>query len=418
MSPALPLFLAVALGAEARVETGIRTEARYRRLDPAPTPAQRDAVDLSATPHLTLGVTGGLGSISATYAPRLTAADVGPDLRWEHMHEGELRLRLSPDPTWSLQGFAEGGTGKTDLITENRTAGAGTGVGTGTNTISTVSRVDLERERAGLALRLAPDRRLEVLLSGAAFQDGGTNRESRTVLPFARGAEAGAEVRWDATRLDQLGVRLAAAETRIGALRTDSAWASALATWRRRLDPQTLFRAGAGAVELRSRVPRAPPSTGRETQTRTSPAGELGISRTARDRQEVVPGQDPTGTQTTTRRPGLDPTGQLVATLGASVDRLTGAAAPELDLLAELRWPLSASVATIGRGTGALTWPDSGRTRRGQLELGASLQLDPRALVEMGGYAAWQNSQDTNVPDLAEYGAFLRLALDAPPLTH
>ena len=120
MSPALAVLLAAALGANVRIETGIRTEARVRRLEPAPTPAEKDAVDLTANPHLNLGVTGGLGEFAASYSPRVTAADVGPDLRWEHLHEGDVRLKLAPGPIWSLEGFGSGGIGRTDLVTENR----------------------------------------------------------------------------------------------------------------------------------------------------------------------------------------------------------------------------------------------------------------------------------------------------------
>ena len=403
MVPGLALLLAVALGADTRVETGVRTEARARRFDPAPTPAQKDSIDISATPHLILRLTGGLGSLSATYAPRLTASDLGPDLGWERMHEGELRLQLAPGPVWSLEAFASGGAGRTDLLTENRTAatrtgaGTGTGTGTGTNTISTIRTVDLERVRTGLSFRAAPGRRTELLLSGAVSEDGGTNARSRIALPVARAAEAGAELRWRATRLDQLGLRLAAAQARIAAHRTDSAWASALGTWRHRLAPDVELWTGAGAVMLQSRVPeQGPPPQPRTTSRETRPAGELGLARTS-GQQEV--------------------TGEVAGTVGASVDRLTGAATPQLDLRSNLRWPLTSSVALVWQGTSALAWPDTGRTRRGQLELGASFTVGPRTLVDLGAYGAWQNSTDPAVPDLSEYGAFLSLALDAPPLT-
>ena len=107
MSPALALLVAVALGAETRVDVGLATEARVRRLDPAPTPADRDSLNLTATPHLAVAATGALGSASARYAPRLTASDVGPDATFERMHEGDLRLQLAPGPQWSLDAFAK-----------------------------------------------------------------------------------------------------------------------------------------------------------------------------------------------------------------------------------------------------------------------------------------------------------------------
>lgn len=441
MSPALAVLLAAALGANVRIETGIRTEARVRRLEPAPTPAEKDAVDLSAYPHLNLGVTGGLGEFAASYSPRVTAADVGPDLRWEHLHEGDVRLKLAPGPIWSLEGFGSGGIGRTDLVTENRNAGAvtGTGVGTGTgtgtgigtgtgtgapgttgpgsgtSTIPTVGTVDLQRWRAGLQFHLQSSRRTEFTLSGAVSEDGGNNRVSQIVLPVARGADASADWRWSATRLDQLGLRLTAAQSRIAALSTDSGWASALGTWRHRLAPDLEFWWGAGAVGLQSRIRKVPSLPERETKRQVKPAGELGVLKTPPAPEQPAE-QGAAGAQPGRGRLAL--TGGLIATLGATVDRLTGVATPQLEVRSDGRLPVTTSVAIVGSGLAALTWPDTGRTRRGQLQLGASFQVASRTLVDLGGYGSWQNSDDPAVPDISEYGGFLRLSLDAPPLTY
>jgi hypothetical protein len=406
MAPALPLLLALALGLDGRVETGIRTEVRGRRIDPAPTPSQGEAVDLSATPRLVLSLLGAGATLSASYAPRLTAADVGPDARFEYMHEGELRLRLDPDAVWHVEAFANGGLGRTDLVTENRTA---TG---GPSTVSTLGTIDVGRLRTGLSLRVLPARRAEFLLSGAFSVDGGSDDASRAVYPVARSVESAGELRWSATRLDQVGLRLAGAGSRVSDRQVDAAGVCALATWRHHASPQVEIWGEAGAVALQSRAPVAPGSPDRRTLHQVRPAGELGLSRHA----PVVPvASDPSAREATA--PAHLVTGELVADLGASVDRLTGMAEPELDVRAALRWPVARHLEVVGSGAGSLAWPETGQTRRGQLELWLSLALTPRASLDLGGYGAWQSSSDPSTPSFGEYGAFLSLTLDAPPLT-
>ena len=85
MSGISALLLALALGADARVEAGVRLETRARHTDPARPPAAEKAIDVAAVPTASLHVTSGASSLTATYAPRITAADLGPDVGYDHL---------------------------------------------------------------------------------------------------------------------------------------------------------------------------------------------------------------------------------------------------------------------------------------------------------------------------------------------
>ncbi len=416
MSSVTAFLLAAVLGAETSVTAGIRTEGRARHLDPAPVPAQTEAVDVTATPWIGLRLADAGTSFWAGYNPRISAVDIGPDMHWEQMHQGELRLRVAPSTVWSLEAYANGGIGRTDLLTESRSAAAGPGTGgtgttgtggtgttgtggtgaTGTaagagNTIATLETVDLQRWGGGLAFRLAPDRRTDVLLSAAYTEDGGASSSSRKLVPISRGPDATAELRWAATQLDWIGLRLTGAERRMPALGTNSAWVDALATWRHRLSAPVDFWLGAGAVLLWSDLPAG--ALGHQASGEPHFSGEIGVAHS-----------------------GPPLFARLTGAVSATVDRITGVATPQAEVRGDLRWPVTTRVTLVGRGAGSLAWPEAGRTWRGQADLGAAFRLGPRLSIDLGGYGSRQNSTDPAVLDLTEYGAFLGLVFDAPPI--
>lgn len=414
MSPGLPLLLVLALGAETRIESGVRLQAEARRLDPHPASADATSLDLSALPHATMQVRDGRASATAAYTPRFSLTDVGPDAQTEAMHQGTLRLRLEEGERFELEAFGSASAGRTDLLTERRSAGASggidpTGAGTAggqgadaaTSTVLTTQRIDLEALRAGVSLRVSLDPRTDVLLAGAVSQEGGTNASSRAAVPVVRGADAQAELRRRATPLDRLGLRLTGAAARIASRRADSAQASALATWRRRLSPDSELWTGAGAVVFQSRLPEAEAPSRRSTERRLRPAAELGLTRSG---GAASPDRLPT------------PTGELAAILGAALDRATGETSPSVNARASLRWPLDRAVDLVATGSGGVRWSDEERTRQGRLELGASFRLAPRASLDVTGYGDWQRSDDRRVPEVNVYGAIVSLGLEAPPL--
>src|SRR5512142_1846668 len=214
MAPAAALLLALTLGAEMQLDAGARVEASARHSDPPTTPGERNAIDLTALPRLGLSVSGSGATAAVAYTPRFSLLAVGPHERGELLHAGELRLGLARGPAFRLEAFGTGAVGRTDLVTERlRGSGAGAPGGTGTTTFLSTQQIDLERLRTGGSLMVAPDRRTELLVTGAVGQDGGTNQPSRAVYPLARAVDASAELRWRASRLDRLGLLLAANQT-------------------------------------------------------------------------------------------------------------------------------------------------------------------------------------------------------------
>ncbi len=409
MSLAAALLLAAALGAEARLETGLRVEARAHRAEPAATPAEERALDLAATPRVGLEARAGAFSLLAGYTPRFAVSDVGPDALTEVLHVGELRLGWRPGATAALALFGTGSAGRTDLVAWDVPGGAGTGSDpTSPTTIATTRRVKLENLRAGAELRLAPSRRLELGLAGSWFQGGGADEQSRATNPVVRGVSASGDLRWNVTRRDALGIGLAGEQARVAQLRTDSVWASALATWRRRLSPRAEASAGAGAVVLESRLP-APASTGRTTERQTEPAAELGLSWAA------APGVATEGAEPAAE-PSRGTAGELGARLGASVDRLTGLAVPSLDARALVRWPLGARLTLHAQGAGTLTWPRAGRTRTGHLSAGADLRLATWATLDAGAFVTRQWSEVPGVPRVDVWGGLVGLTLTPRPI--
>lgn len=394
MAGVAALLLALTLGAEAQVDAGVRLEATARRLDPPDVSGEERSLDLIASPRVALRVAAGEATLRASYFPRFSARGVGRDARAEQMHEGELRLELTRGAPFRLEAFGAAAAGRTDLVSEIQ---SGTTPGTGASTILRTEQIDLERLRAGGSLSLAPSRRLELLLSGAVGRDGGTDARSREIHPPARTLESRAELRWRATRLDQVGLQLSGTQARIAMLRADAAWANALATWRHRLSPRTEAWSGAGAVAMTSRVPD-PDATGtaRTSSGRVAPAAQLGIQRT---------GSEP-----------LDATVAVSGELGATMDRVTGRATPGVDARASLRWPWSRVVALTGTGAGALTWGEAGRIRTGHLELGASFTLTRRLQLGLAGFGTWQRAEGPAAARVESYGATLGLSLEAPPL--
>ena len=449
----LPLVLAVALGVDAEVDVGLGIEARTRRTDPPPAPTEGGGVDLTASPHLRLRLSGGADFLLLAYTPRFTDRDAGPNALYEYMHEGELRLHVAPSSTWNLEGFANGGMGRTDLVTETRIAGSGgTGGGTGTggsataSTISVTQVLEVERLRAGLSLQLEPDRRDEYILSGSGSVDGGANTESAKAYPVQQLVDLSAEWRHSVTRRDQIGPRLSGEWGRVPRLRSSATIATGLLLWRHGTSRQTEVWGGAGAVALSS----AADTPVRSRQHEVRPAAELGFVRhlpPPPTDAEQAPAAEGQATESTTmeastsvdnatsgataqggaaasqaRAPSRlrDYTADMVAHLGASTNRNTGFAGPQLDANAGLSLPAGERLALTARGIGVMTWTERGRTRTGTLTLGAGYTIRTRIVLDGGAYGTWQQSTPgaaaAGAPSFREVGVFLGLTLDAPPV--
>jgi hypothetical protein len=388
MIGAVPLLLASALGAGGSLDVGVRGEGTFRWDDPALTAGEARNLDATVAPHAGLRLYAGGASAELDYRPRLTLRDIGPDRRRETFHEGEVRLRLEPSAVFRLEAFGAGGVGQTDLVTLNRLAPPGQG----TDTIPTTSTLDLRSLRAGATLRLAPDRRSEWILSATGSAGGGADAASRAFLPTERTASGDLQVSWSATRVDRLGLHLTAEGSRLPDLDGESAWSTALGTWRHRASRQVELSAGAGATGFYTSYPGTP---GRVVSRAVRPAAELGLGATGGEHAAAL---------------------SLGARLGASIDRVTGEASQSAEGTALLGWPATTWLALRLNGSGSVSWPRAGVIRRAGLEAGAAITVAPHLRLDLGGYGTWQRSANPIAPTLTEYGALLGVSISAPTL--
>jgi hypothetical protein len=391
MSTVLPLLLAGVLAAEGSLDLGVRTESSGRWTDPAPTPSEVHAIDQTASPHVALGVVSGPSSISAAYGLRLTVRDVGPDHRYEAMNTGEVRAALAPNTMWRLEAFAIGGLGRTDLVTVNRNARDASA----TTTVATTQPIDLRSLRSGLGVRLTPDTRNEWRASIGGSLSEGTDAPSRVALPLEREATADLGYGHGVTPRDWLTLGLSTYAGEVPAEGTTSGIATATTGWRHNATPTLVLRGSAGAVEFFTSVPGGSNAGGRVVSRHLRPAAELGL--TSKGESEPV-------------------SVEIDGRLGASSDRLTGVASQDFQAAALLGWRASQAVGFRARATGAVAWPPTGTTRRGGVDLGATVAFLRRTSLEVSAYGAWQRSSDPNVPTFREYGFIVGLAIDAPTL--
>jgi hypothetical protein len=391
MTPALSLVLACLLGAEVQLDAGVRTEVWKRWAEPNMDAGGTRTVDLTVSPHLALRVLGPAAELGLAYSPRLTVRELAGDQRFEQLHDGEGRLRLGRGAAWRVEALVGGAIGRTDLVTQNRLEVDPTH----TITVSTTSPVDLRSLRSGLNLRLSLGARNELTASATAATSSGANERSRASLPLEQDLGAALEYQWRATHLDQFGLRVAGQGTRLPDLDVDSAWSTALATWRHRTSQSLEVWGGGGFALFYSSSPDGAVPGARVVSRAGRPAAGLGLTKSG-------------------LAEGL--TFNLEARLGASSDRITGVAAQQLDGVAGLRWAVDRTLAVRGSGTASVAWPPGGTTRRGGVELGASRAVGSHVTLELGATATWQRSQGIAAaePSFTLYGLFLALALAAP----
>jgi hypothetical protein len=395
---ALAIALACALGADARLDAGVGTQATTRRTDAlgqAPAIETDVRINVALTPRLHLAAQGGGIAFRAGYQPQVTFVDVGRSVQRNVMHDASLALGVAPSSVWSLTATATGGMGRTDLVTENLRPS----LPAGTIPDSIATRQVLEVERAGmsLALRSAPTRRSTVELGAGASVGGGTDRASRVYLPMERSANAAAGYRYAVTREDRVGLDVSGQVSRLeqaadaAGPQTTSAFGVAIATWRHQLTPSVETRSGAGAMWLYSDLPAKDGAA--ERRTRARPAAELGLDMKSLTR---------------------DVNGEAVARLWADIDRITGEVSQQLQGSATLGWAMRPSLKLSASAGAALAWQDSGASRRGELTLRTSWAATRLVGTELGAYGAWQHSP--SAPSFTEIGAFVALTFEMAPV--
>jgi hypothetical protein len=103
---------------------------------------------------------------------------------------------------------------------------------------------------------------------------------------------------------------------------------------------------------------------------------------------------------------------QLLARAGATIDRVTGEAAPQLEAVATSRWRLATAWALSARGAAARSVLSTGQVRR----LSAESRLDWLATARVGLGAGlfldWQLAGAPGLPSIQEGGVFVAAFAD------
>lgn len=395
-------LLGLALGApgDVRLETGIRLDGHGRWFSPREGPADR-RLEASLVPHATLRLAGPDLRFSATYAPRLRAPDLSRPSDLAFLHAAEASATVRPEGAWRLTAAAQGERGSTDLITESRQ------VGTQIQTITTTRQLHYQAARVALDLQGRLDPRSTLSVTAGAFVEGAYGSDAGTTLATQRGLRAGAGLAWAATRLDRLSLRADA----VGAWLDRGPTSGVLtldAGWRRRLTRELDGWVNAGAAGSIT-DPREGP-----VEHRVYPAAELGLAHTP---VAIAPAPPAGGERQAPRPlPVYRMSTQAVVRLSLAIDRVTGAAEPQLQGSLSAAWPVTPRWGLAARASAAGVRQDAGTTRWARLETGGGWAVATRTRLGGGVYVSWQRASNPTLPSFTESGLFLSIGWDAPTI--
>jgi hypothetical protein len=202
----------------------------------------------------------------------------------------------------------------------------------------------------------------------------GGDAAARVLFPVQRALSAEVSLARLATELDSLQLQLSAASTATDAAhgRTASSFATAMATWRRRIDPRTDGWLGGGASLGRTELERESPTTS------VLAAAEAGLSRAS---------------------PAL--TISLSARIANAADRLTGEVSPVGVATSSLRWAARERLTIAGSAAGG--GRTDGATAFGSVDLRAAWTFG-HAAVEAGVVGGCQRDRRLGIPVVFEGG--------------
>jgi hypothetical protein len=335
-----------------RWELTLRTEGRYRQVEPA-AGATVGLGEAELQPAGRLDLVAPDWEFLADYRPRLVLSDRS----WDRavIHEAGLELRR-PIGTFLLRPSLTGryGTYNTlQLLQAGQSSGAGE-----SQALPFAQTVLAEALQAQVTLAGAPAHRFRLEAGLAAYLDGGASPASRALMPLQRGLRARTLLEWQATRLGTLTSSLTgtAATFSSGPSAAFLVWEEG---WRQRVTREVDLWLAAGASATRQRRDGA-------TSVTTLPSGQAGVSYRFGIEDHAV-------------------LARLGATLAPAVDRITGEASQRLggngSYLVELgkTWRVSADAAggvlvrgpqrrdfawggalTVGRRLGELVILDAG----------------------------------------------------------
>jgi hypothetical protein len=366
------------LGADLRLDAGLRAETRSRTVDARGQERQTTA-EVSATPRVGADLIDPDLVLRAQYAATFRAPDVLTSTSPDVLHAAELRATLRLVPAWTLGAVAAAERGTTDLVAESRLRQ------TLPDAVPTTAALRYAALRGDLALEGAIDPRTRLNLSAGAFESGGDDAASRAVLAVERGLRSTGTLDWNAGRRDVVTVQETALAVRFMGDRR-AAVGTLTGGWRRQLDPELQGTVRAGALGAWSDAP------GESPRRTLLPAGEIGAAH-ASERWHTSE--------------------DAVIRMGAGVDRVTGVIERQVEVGASVRWAPASAWSLGGHLSGARVrqGPESGQ--RGALELRVEWTITPGLSAALGVYGQLQRVPGP-APSFWEGGGLASFAVDLP----
>jgi hypothetical protein len=355
-------------------ELGVTTETRVTRVDPTGLTASSRASVFAVPAATALADVSSLRAF-ATYVPRLWTSDAVERSTPYVNHVAEARLESRGVETWTAQASVTGVRGLVDPF-EDPWHEATTGAAPAQ--VATTDRLRFEELRTTAIVEKELGPRTTVSAGAGWATSGAIEREQRALLPTQRRLSVDAWLERDATERDllRLDASLRRAVTEVAGGPTESAFATSLATWRRRLTPGLEAWLGGGASLVLAGEGEA------AGEGKVLPQAEAGVAWV--------------------RDPSLSL--DAAARLTTFVDRFTGEVSPTAEGRAALLWrareQLTLAVTALG-----------GRRTDGETTLAAAdarLQwtLRERLVLEVGVSGRRQRERRTEVPSFDEGTVF------------
>ena len=343
LAPAL--LLAIARGATADADVGLRVDTRSSTVQPVGVP-ETSRVGYSVAPELRAAVTGGGLRLGAVYAPRVWSVDVSQRAPIVD-HSLDARLATFHDAPWNAEVGAGATRGTTDPLTDPLR-------GTGPSRVASAEPLAFEAARADARLKTQLDARSELEGGAGVSATQGGDAAARAIIPRQEVLAGDVRASHRLTERDTLGLGVGAGASRTGDgdAVVGARWASLSVSWRRALTPRLEGTIGLGAGWTQTDGAREATPWGQ------FPTAELGLFRA--------------GTVALDARARLAP----------YADPVTGEATEMADARFSLRWPVAATIAMEATARGSAR--TDGETTAGGTELRVSWTVRPRLTVDAG----------------------------------
>lgn len=380
MGSALALVTSLVAAAAAHGDLEIRTESRSTSLSGSGVPAitRESAV---VEPHVAGRIDDEGLRATVAYQPRLWTSDVSgsPSPLIDHTVVAGVETR--GERTWRAGATATATRGKMDPLSD--ILATVTAMSPAAGQLASTSPIAYESLRAGGEGQLQLSPRTTVGASGTFAFSQGADAAARGVLPPQRVGGGGFSASHLLTVVDtlRLGADATASVTSAPGGDMTSAFATASASWRRRLSPTLDGLVGAGGAVTSERA------TGAPALVSVLPYAQLGLVR--------LPQED---------RVGID----VAARLGPTVDRFTGEIASTAEGSVGLRWQVArAVVVSTTASAGARI---DGETTLGSWDGRTTWTIHDRLALDVGVIGRWQRDRRPGIPSFLESAALVGLS--------